>query len=111
MLKVFFISQFAHLSYCPSQWLKALLMLTKSEHTGLEQDLETEMRHQFSSCDATFTYRMLVVTKFILALEKPRKQNLREVQGKLQMLQYSLFSYHILFQLKTLLSRKEINCL
>lgn len=109
MPKVVFISQSAHLSYCLSQWLKTLLMLTKKQHAGVEQDLET--RHQFSTCDATFSYRMLVVTKFILALEKPREQNLKEVQGKLQMLQDILFSYHVLFQLKTLFPRKEIKCL
>lgn len=73
MLKVFFVSQSAHLSYSLSQWLKALVMLAKKQRAGLEQDLET--RHLFATCDATFSYRMLVVTEFISASEKPRRQN------------------------------------
>lgn len=68
MLNVFFVSESAHLSYCLSQWLKALVMLPKKQWAGLEQDLGT--RHHFASYDATFSYRMLVVTEFVLSSEK-----------------------------------------
>lgn len=54
-----------------------------------------------STCDSTFSSGTFVV-------KHPQKANPKEVQGKLLMHQDSLFSHHVIFQLKTLLPRKEI---
>lgn len=71
MLNVLFVSESAHLSYCLSQWLKALVMLPKKQWAALEQDLGT--RHHFASYDGILQLQDACCHRIRFILRKTQK--------------------------------------